>query len=319
MKEEMKNFLNTEEGKFTESPLLFIVESAVYKTSKGSDYMVLKLSDGVTDVDCKLWNSTDLNKEELSVNTIVQVSGSFKTYNSVKGFIVTGYSVRPDISYDCFLELPENYNQCYEYILNKLNDIKNKDLKGIVEHFVNDEKFKSVPAAKDVHHNYYGGLVQHTCEVLSMAINIANTCSNRTANKDLIIAGSILHDIGKICSYTMDVLTPSMTKTGKLFDHIVEGYSLVKDYIKELGLDEDNDILQQLLHIILSHHGKLEFGSPVAPSTLEAFIISQADNLSFQINSLLKPFEELEPNEFSTKRNFITSSYLYKGSDKNEY
>lgn len=138
------------------------------------------------------------------------------------------------------------------------------------------------PAAVGYHHAYAAGLLEHTVSVADLALNMAKTLeeSGYVINKNIVIAGALLHDIGKLKAYRMTSV-PETTVAGAVLDHIPLGYEMVAHLANEFGLEEK--IRLHLLHIILSHHGQREFGSPVLPGTSEAMIVSSADELDFRM------------------------------------
>lgn len=146
------------------------------------------------------------------------------------------------------------------------------------------ETFKTYPAAVTHHHAYVHGLIEHTLGVTRSAHAIAGSYrgSEYEPDIDIVTAGAALHDIGKIDTYALTP-GPESTLEGTILDHIATGYARFTQMAKEFGLSEPMKL--HLGHIILSHHGQKEFGSPVLPATPEAMIVAAADNLDFTINS----------------------------------
>lgn len=151
------------------------------------------------------------------------------------------------------------------------------------ELILNNNNFWIWPAATKIHHAYQGGLAKHSLNVCKNAINIWKNYSGENCNITLIVAGALLHDIGKLTEYNAD---GSRTVYGNLIPHSVAGYGMVLDTSQKYGLDPfKNKDLLMLEHVILSHHGKLEFGAPVLPYILEADIVSKADELDAEIET----------------------------------
>ena len=144
------------------------------------------------------------------------------------------------------------------------------------------EKFKSWPAAVTMHHAYTGGLLEHSVSVAIGAMDLARHYSvfKIPVNMNLVIAGALLHDIGKLESYSMSP-APQVTIPGVAIEHITLGYGMFMRFAEAENLSKD--ITAALGHIIASHHGRLEYGSPVLPATPEAFIVSAADNVDFEL------------------------------------
>lgn len=152
--------------------------------------------------------------------------------------------------------------------------IKNTKLQSILNHVLEIPDFYLRPAAVSIHHAYPGGLAKHTLGVTKTAMNLYRSYSD-VVSLELIIAGAILHDIGKIYEYTND---SQKSFEGLFVGHIPMGISLLTTIVNNLGIDVCDPIVIQLFGIISSHHGKLEYGSPNVPTTLEALLIHFADN-----------------------------------------
>lgn len=144
------------------------------------------------------------------------------------------------------------------------------------------KQFRDWPAAVSHHHAYANGLLEHTLSVTECARGMALSfrTSGYDIDVDIVVAGALLHDLGKLGSYKMGSV-PEMTLEGAVLDHIAIGYSKFVELAESVGLE--NSIKLQLAHIILSHHGQREFGSPVVPATPEAMIVSAADELDFRV------------------------------------
>jgi 3'-5' exoribonuclease len=138
-----------------------------------------------------------------------------------------------------------------------------------------------VPAGKSWHHSYIGGLLEHTLEIVKICDLICNI--HNEVNRDLLISGAILHDYGKTAELTADIVF-DYTDKGKLIGHIVFAAIEIEKAAEKIASFPE-DLKDQLIHIVLSHQGKLEYASPVEPKTLEAIILYQADELSAKTNA----------------------------------
>ena len=143
-------------------------------------------------------------------------------------------------------------------------------------------RFRDWPAAVNHHHAYANGLLEHTLSVAECARSMAVSmrASGYDVDTDMVVAGALLHDIGKLDSYRM-ISVPEMTVEGALLDHVAQGYLRFNELAERYGLDEKTRM--HLGHIMLSHHGQREYGSPVVPATPEAMIVSSADELDFRM------------------------------------
>ena len=157
-------------------------------------------------------------------------------------------------------------------------------------------------------HRYIGGLATHTCGMLKIGMALCDIYPS--INKDYLLAGIILHDLGKIEELSSPVVT-EYTTAGKLLGHISIVDARLLDVGKQLKL-EDSEELMILRHMVLSHHGKYEFGSPILPETLEAEILTYIDNIHAKINIINKAFEEIKEGEFTQKIFAMDNRVFYK-------
>lgn len=165
-----------------------------------------------------------------------------------------------------------------------ISDVSDKDYKKILDNCFNDDVkqlFFAYPAAKDNHHNYTYGLLQHSIEVTDVCLFLADYYKN--VDRDLLACAGILHDIGKLKSYDVDDNVKKIVKTDweKLLGHLSISALFVSRIIPE-DVDETKAML--LYHLILSHHGELAYGSPIVCKTKEAYILNKADDISFTLN-----------------------------------
>ena len=143
-------------------------------------------------------------------------------------------------------------------------------------------EYRAWPAAVSVHHAYVGGLLEHSLSVTRSAAVLARSyaASGMPVDPDIVVAGALLHDLGKLESYRLSP-TPQMTLPGNVVDHIVLGYHRFMSLVEEEDFDRERALA--IGHILVSHHGSREFGSPVLPATSEAMIVSAADELDFKL------------------------------------
>ncbi|MFC2159951.1 3'-5' exoribonuclease YhaM family protein, partial [Actinomycetota bacterium] len=200
----------------------------------------------------------------------------------------------------------KDIDSMFEEILAYIKSLDSKYLKELLSSFMDDKKFapgyRTSTAAIRYHHAYQGGLLEHSLNVTKICDMTAGIYDN--LNRDLLICGAILHDIGKIREYSSGV-NMKMTNRGRLLGHITIGYGWVLEKIEQIkGFPKD--LADRLLHIILSHHGHLEYGSPKRPKILEAFIVYHADHLDGDIGGFNIIVENTsDENEWSDyARNF---------------
>jgi 3'-5' exoribonuclease len=193
--------------------------------------------------------------------------------------------------------LEEDYIEKLAEELKKfIKSVKNEKLNKLLNSFFKDDKFLNKfltsPSAITHHHNYIGGNLEHTVGVTRLSENICEMYKG--IDRDLVIAGSLLHDIGKIKEYRA-FATIDKTDEGNFIGHIVMGDRWIREKIEELrkkGTSFDEDFENKICHIILSHHGRYEFGSPRMPKTIEAMIVHAADLMDSQVKNFIQNIEE---------------------------
>ncbi|MBE6047520.1 MAG: HD domain-containing protein [Clostridium sp.] len=299
---------------------LAVIDASIENGVKGP-YAKLTLSDGNIEVNAKRWSYNGPIPKKGEVISIVATAG---TYNKDLQLVLTSWD-KGEMPVENFLKHgPNSPKDCYTKIIDILNEIYlesakwEQELINFTKDILNSNKklFATVPAAVSIHHNYYGGLAQHTLEVVLEAQFKADYFNKCTHSKNisipLTICGAALHDIGKVRAYCMEGVSPSMTTEGKFMDHIVLGVTMLYEKANSIN----NSIAKEkwfleLCHIITSHHGELEYGSPVKPCFTEAYIVSQADMSSARLTSMSKALEE-QSGEWGDKRDFIFGTRLYK-------
>jgi 3'-5' exoribonuclease len=200
-----------------------------------------------------------------------------------------------------------------EAILSTLDDTHIKILlQRILDRAGFKEAFIKTPAAKGVHHNFIGGLLEHTLSVMNACNALFPAFSRYGLNRDIIMAGALLHDIGKIIEYTSGKII-DVTPEGRLIGHIYisakftdEEVEMIEGFPKELRL--------QLIHLILSHHGQLEFGSPKVPMTKEALFLHMIDDLDAKLAGLNSIIESTPDSDAFSSFSNIYGRYIYTRS-----
>ncbi len=190
----------------------------------------------------------------------------------------------------------EKIKEFYEIIKKDIKSVENIQLRELLDLFFSDSKFvKSYthsPSAITHHHNYVGGNLEHTIGVIRLCKNICEMYNG--INKDLVVVGAILHDIGKLKEYEAKAAIEK-TDVGNFIGHIVIGDRWIREKISELrgkGKDFNKVLEDKLCHIILSHHGRYEFGSPRLPKTIEAAVVHAADLMDSQVKNFIQNIEE---------------------------
>ncbi|MCX6665155.1 MAG: HD domain-containing protein [Euryarchaeota archaeon] len=186
--------------------------------------------------------------------------------------------------------------ELYDYLRHEMKTITNEHLKELLAAFFDDKQFITdfthSPSAMSHHHNYVGGNLQHTVGVIRLCLNICEMYPG--INKDLVVTGAILHDVGKLKEYIYGA-SIDKSEEGNFIGHIVIGDRMIREKIEELktkGKLFPKELENQLIHLILSHHGKYEWGSPKMPKTIEACVLHQADLMDSQVKNYMQHVEE---------------------------
>jgi 3'-5' exoribonuclease len=266
----------------------FVVsEKQVKKKKNGQDYCTLTLQDKGGTVEGVIWTEIFETSGDFKEGDIVEVKGILKEYKGSRQLIVNSLKKIEKDSVnnlsDYIKSTSKDIDSMFEEILGYIESLDSKYLKALLSSFMDDKKFaedyKTSTAAIRYHHAYQGGLLEHSLNVTKICDMLSGIYDN--LNRDLLICGGILHDVGKIREYSSGV-NLKLTNRGRLLGHITIGYGWVLEKIEQIkGFPKD--LADRLLHIILSHHGHLEYGSPKRPKILEAFIVYHADHLDGDI------------------------------------
>ena len=270
----------------------FAVRSFQRKTGKNGEYADVVLSDKSGEIKAKLWTEALTKSEPVAEGEIAAVTA--KVQDDPKygmQLIVSDMVKAKDFAAEDFMASSRfDIEQMWAELQGYKSKIKNKHLKATLDAVFTPDvttSFKTSAAAMGVHHAYQGGLLEHTLEMLKMSDSLSSSYPG--LNKDILTAGIILHDSGKIVEYETG-LTIKISTKGKLLGHIFIGAEMVRAAATS---DMPEDLLNELLHMILSHHGELEFGSPVKPRTVEAIAISRFDDASAKINAAYNMIQNL--------------------------
>jgi len=280
---------------------LLVKEAKVGTTKSDKPFLGMKLSNGVEEIDARKW---DYNEQIPEIGDIIYIEGKVQEYLNTPQLIIHRFRKALEDEYNISDFLPSLSDDKIQ----ELTDEFNETIRGLSETYRvfinelvvnNNKRYFVAPAAKVHHHAYIGGLLEHSLAVCKRSLVLAEL-STMNINKDLLIAGSLLHDIGKIYAYEFDKPPIRMSTEGRLLEHIAIGLNLVSDtYKNTMSLLDKEDYLH-LQHMIASHHGKLEWGSPIVPKTIEAEILHMADNLDaidFKYNKAVQ--EKTENQEWS--------------------
>lgn len=307
---------NLKAGEKVSSAFLVAEKNLAY-SQKGTPYLNLRLKDKTGEIDGKVWDNADEWDGQFNKGDIVQVYGRTLSYKNNLQLSVLELKRLTDEEIDLADYFPvakQAADEMFAELMTYVETIHTPCLKRLLHAFFNDEKirtlFKKAPAAKGFHHVYLGGLLEHTLSVTKLLD--MTTQHYRDVNRELLLTGGLLHDIGKIYEFDYDRLV-QYSDEGRLIGHIVIGVEMVN---AKLALIEDfpKTLAMELRHLILSHHGVLEFGSPKRPKTLEALIVHHIDDLDAKVNAF-RTFVDDAPDDDTRWTPFhkLLERYLYKG------
>lgn len=273
---------------------IYIVRDPILRsTTRGDLYIAMFLTDRSGQLNGRMWQATEAIYRALPKPGFVHIQGRSELYQNNLQIIINNISVvdPAKVCIDDFLARTEkDQKQMFDEVKKTVGRIENAQLKALIEAFLADadlmEKFCNAPAAMKLHHDCIGGLLEHTHNMLRVAVAILPFYPNVQA--DLVLAGILLHDIGKTEELAYDMAF-SYTDSGQLIGHISMSLLMLNDKADALrsnGTPIDPTVLDALGHIILSHHGAYEFGSPKLPATAEAFMVCYIDDLDAKINQV---------------------------------
>jgi len=267
-------------------------------TKAGKPYLDLELSDNTGSIKGKVWSENIANTEGLEVGKVYSFDGSITSDSFGTQANITR-AIEANVT-DMAAFTPKSNNDASKMKADFeafRDGIKNKHLKKLVAEVLDKElyeKFLKAPAAYYIHHAYENGLLEHTVDMLEMSKSVKNRYPK--INYDLLVTGIIFHDLGKIFEYTLGT-SIGFTTEGKLLGHIYLGAEYVKAHAPK---DMPPDLLSEVIHMILSHQGQLEYGSPIKPKTTEAVALYHLDDASTKINAAYNVIHGLDADtEFS--------------------
>ncbi len=269
---------------------VFLVKDKIMAMAKnGKPYMNLRFMDKSGEIEAKVWDNVDLLDKQFDKDHFVQVRGKASVYMNKMQIVVaeiTKISEGQVNLADFLPESPRDSDEMRRELLEIIGGLGNPFLRRLMESFSGDAAFMDqycmAPAAKGMHHVYLGGLLEHSLALVRLAKAIVPMYNN--INEDLLIVGALLHDVGKIHEMSYERAF-DYTDEGKLIGHISIGVEMVSDRIREIeGFPRELAML--LKHMLLSHHGLYEYGSPKRPKTVEATILNYLDDMDSKINGI---------------------------------
>lgn len=283
-------------GETLEDQVFLIGSKDLRTTSNGSLYIHCILCDKGGQLLSRIWQATESMYEQMPEGGFMRFRGRLENYKGSLQFIID--AMRPvdpkTIELSDFLPQTEyDIDEMFDRVKEILRGIRNRDLLNLVGEFIKDEplmeKFRRAPAATQLHHAFIGGLLEHTRNVLELALLVMPRYPE--VSIDLVLAGVFLHDIGKTVELTYDT-NFQYSNEGQLIGHIVQASIWIEEKVRlvEQGTGEPfpKDVKDALQHIVLAHHGTYEFGSPRLPAMPEAIALHHLDNLDAKLQMFVE-------------------------------
>ena len=311
----MQTIVSLKEGDWIEETYL-VTAKQVSTAKNGVTYLSIKLADKTGEIDGKLWDNADEVAGKFEREDFVRIKGIAANYQGTMQIKMKTLEKVDDGKVDIanFIQTSSrNSDDMVRELRAMAAGITNAYLKQLVTAFLNDapfmELFKRMPAARTLHHNYVGGLLEHVAELISLARDVAKHFPS--VDGDLLTAGAFLHDIGKVRELSIRK-SIEYTTEGRLIGHISLGYEMAVEKIKAIPAFPA-ELAMLLKHIMLSHHGEYEFGSPKRPKIQEAIIINYLDDLSAKINNFQATLKKENVGEGEwTAYSKMHDRYLYR-------
>jgi 3'-5' exoribonuclease len=295
----------------------FLVQSRQLLTTKaGKQYISMRLQDKTGQIPARVWDNAAEFFEKFKVNDIIKVDADVERYNQELQLKV--HRLRPSETEEVELsdfvaQSPHDIDEIFLELRSHVEGVENPYLKDLLNAFFEDEEFvkdfKASPAARNIHHVCMGGLLEHTLSTTRICEYLTTHYENLDA--DLLIAMAILHDIGKVEELEV---APAInyTEEGHLLGHIVIGIRMVAERIERIpGFPPKLRTLIE--HMILSHHGQADWGSPLPPMFLEAEVLHRADDLDAKVNIINRALsEDRDPDSAWTTYHRVLERILYK-------
>jgi 3'-5' exoribonuclease len=269
---------------------VFLVHTKEIRQKRtGEPYLSMLLSDRSGEVDAKMWDNVAVVMDTFDRDDFVKVKGLFQLYNNRPQFTVHKLRTVEDREVDFadfFPASTRDAEEMFAELRGIVTGVGNQHLRGLLNAFLDDPeiavRYKSAPAAKTIHHAFRGGLLEHVLSLCGLAKLAAGHYA--TVDLDLLIAGVVLHDIGKIYELSFE-RGFSYTAEGQLLGHIPIAIRMISDKLRPFP-DFPPELRNLLEHMVLSHHGKLEFGSPKVPVFPEALLLHYLDDMDSKMECM---------------------------------
>jgi len=311
-----KAFVNTIEPGQAVDDVFVARDKQVAHKKDGDPYLTLSLADRSGSVKAVAWDNVEAISKAFAAGDYVRVRGNAVEYREALQLVVRHLERLDPADVDArdFLPTTErDVGQMLDQLIQISKTVENRHLSRLLTAFFEDKAFvdllKTAPAAKKMHHAYLGGLLEHTLSIARLIQSVGG--HYKGIDKDLLLTGGILHDIGKVYEFSYETHI-DYSDAGRLLNHIVIGVEMLEAKIATID-DFPEDLTLVLKHMIVSHHGTRDFGSPEPPKTLEAIILYYLDELDAKVTGVRAFMETEDPEVAWTSYHRVFERFFYKG------
>jgi 3'-5' exoribonuclease len=313
-------------GERIEDEVFLVRSKDLRTTTQGGLYIHAVLVDRSGQLVARAWQASEDMFQSIPEGGFVRLKGRTENYKGNLQFIIDAMRPAEAGSFDVGDFIPatkHDVEQMFQRVLEILRGVKDRDLLALVSEFVNDqplmERFKRSPAAMNLHHAYIGGLLEHTLALLELGLVVIPRYPQ--LNLDLVLVGLFLHDIGKTAELSCDA-NIAYTDEGQLIGHITQAAIWIDKKAdaaaEKTGHPFPDRLRWTLEHIVLSHHGRYEFGSPRLPAIPEAIAIHHLDNLDAKVNQFLNAIDsDRDPESHWTEYQRALETRVFKPEPTN--
>ena len=295
----------------------YLLKSAFPKvTVSGKPFLTAVLADESGTIEAKVWDYSGPIGER-DAGKVIKVRGSVSDYRGALQVTVDKLRLAAEDDHVDVSRLvrvaPIDRAGAYADITRLVSTLEDADYRAVCEEMLrrHEDAFRTIPAAKSVHHSFLSGLLMHTYNMLRLADFLAAQYAD-TVDRSLLLAGTLLHDFGKEREFTfseLGLVTDYSTK-GQLLGHLVMGAQETAEVAEMLGIPEEKSVLLQ--HLLLSHHGEPEFGAAVLPQCAEAELLSLIDQIDSRMEIYREALAPLKIGEFSQRIFALDNRRIYK-------
>jgi len=311
--------------------LFCVADKRLLETRNGSPYLAVTFSDRSGQIEGRVWEGARELDGTFDKGDYVHVDVEAQLFrDSLQLKVLQLEKVENEDEVDPALFLPvtpEDRVRLWSELKKHTRRIKNPILSALINEIFSDRKvssaFKRAPAAKRMHHAVIGGLLEHSVSVARLAYSICNLYGS--LDRDILLSGALVHDIGKIDEFSYHRPPIDYTDRGRLLGHMMLGVEIIDDFASRLGVSGSAWDLNHLKHLVLSHHGQREYGSPVLPMTEEALVLHLVDDMDAKLNYLKGLKKEIPEGEYGwtgyqrlLERHFLLSGHVEDPGERDQ-